>query len=634
MRRRLHTIVVSLVGSYILACFLLPSKVSAITQPQLQLDYLSVASLQVGAGFSSTSVAHTIGTGPNTNLYCFNTQLGPYASSNAPTWSIGSQTFNLTPATFGTPGWQIQGWSLVNPTPGTGTINVSWSPNNDSSGDASTLTCMSMFNADPINPFNVSAGASSGTSVSVTTTKPLCWIVSGLTSGSGVVVPNSGIQMLNQSGGFVTTTFTYVLQAAQGSNTMTFNQSAGTTHSIASFAINPITLTQTPAQHGLLHGNISALRYNAAPVSTVSNTFYQGTASGGDTNYTTLVSSAVLPGAYFGGAIIGTWNDATAGMGCATAGGSDICMYQVLTYNPATGAATYALINAFTSAGVTNGDCLFDTAGTPKTRSPFSMNGRLYISIGCLKHGTFEARQWGIFVSCDGGATWSNYATYTANGNTCAGGTADGNFPTASAAGFQWTAATNNVFGALSIVDFMCGDQDNPNCPVAVGVDPTYVYFMSSPGAGIVYISRLTKTGDPMLAGLQVYTGGAGANATWSSTSSNAMSVQTTNMLNAGYAKMQYLKEYGVFFVWVHGGGSTITTAYSNYPWGPWVQGTPMVVPDSGYQFPSAVPGLGPRHSGGHTFYTLFMNGVASGRDLYIREADLGASLIPYAGVH
>jgi hypothetical protein len=331
---------------------------------------------------------------------------------------------------------------------------------------------------------------------------------------------------------------------------------------------------------------------------TSTSTFQYPVNSGGDTQFPTWTSAATRAGSWGGGSIVGSYNDGS-GFGC---GSSSICLYEYLTYNPASqSGATFGLVNTMTSYGSSSVSSCYDTVNQMKSRKPFAFNGAIFLPIFCMGAGpSFNGFQSGFIVSPNGGANWCNYKSFNAHTTSpdCDSSNwhATGDNPV-DASGFQWPLATiANKMTRMQIVDFLC--QDNSiGCPVPTGVDPAYLYFMTILGDGSAqYVLRIPKSGG--WKGVMSLTGAAVYNAgVWDAVFQNATNISSPVPVGC-CGSIAYLADFGVFAVWNHSSSVTMPFATATTPWGTWTQNANVTFPTAS-GFPSPVAGLCPRYSGG-----------------------------------
>jgi hypothetical protein len=567
-------------------------------------------------GLTTCSWSHTVGTGPYRALYVTIAGLGAAGSVTSVTYGGVA----LTKIASNTTGWTTDVWRLVNPASGAGTILVTY-PALTQTFQFYRMGSLSVYGVDQTTPENTTAVAGTGVcTVNITPTLTNTRLLAVGVNQNGFSSWTGGSNIAatiwdNLAGGAQVSGSGYSNSVASGSQTVgafACNNGQG----VAAVAINPkvINLVTNPSTR--------------IPVPTVLATQYQGTSSGGDTQFTAWVGSGVLAGNFGGGSIIANYNDGS-GFGCTTV---DACLYRMLTYDPTgVSAATFANVNTFSSYGVFNGDC-YDGAGvgTPKTRAPFSLPGLLFQSAVCLTHGTYTPRQAGIIVSPDGGAHWCNWKTYQAHttspGCDSSNWVANGDFPV-DAAGFQWPATSNNKAGYMQAIDVMCQDFTT-SCPtLPAPLDESYLYFHASNNGSSVYIHRVLKSwGMAIMDPSHWDTYSYGSWVSNDTTQGSDVMGVLGGTLSMCCSRIEYISNFGQFVVLGHSGSSTMPFAYAPSMTGPWTQGTSMTVPDNGYQFPSFTSGLCPNYNSGtgQVTCTAFMNGQPSGKDLYIRQVSLG----------
>jgi hypothetical protein len=177
----------------------------------------------------------------------------------------------------------------------------------------------------------------------------------------------------------------------------------------------------------------------------------------------------------------------------------------------------------------------------------------------------------------------------------------------------------------LAIDDFLC--QDNTvGCPVAAGVDPSYLYFSgyARDNTGL-YIYRVAKSlgmsiMDP--ANWQAYNAGV-----WDSVLTNATDQSAGLPTTTFSALISYHKDFGVFVA----ATTTFNTSVGAYataptPWGPWTykgNETLLNYPTLG-GFKTAVPGLCPMYDTSGMVACVSSNNGGAAQDLYLRYEVLG----------
>ncbi len=601
---------------------------------------LSTSHDLISQGSSVATFSHTVNSGTNRILVVM-------ASGSA--FGIGLDYDNPTSITYGgvaltkeiaAGGPVCEIWKLVNPPAGTANIVVTLPRTVLNSWEFVDVAGVSFTGVDPTTPFNATSSLPNSVTVDITTTVNNSWLVGAVVNDGGGGAPYNGelTQIWGAHAGLLTAGG-YRGPLTAGTWHWRWAYGGGTPEGIVVVAMNPYippaapptaNSTQTAMGLGAMVPSGNRPSLTITPVITHSQLVTSG--GGGDTQFCTWASAAILPGVYGGGSIICSYNDG-GGFGCGSASN---CLYKYGTYDPAGfGSVDFANVNTMTSYGIVGDFCYDGAPGVPKTRSPIAMpGGLLFLPTQCLDNQVWGPRQSGMSVSPDGGAHWCNYKTYQAHssGHGCdaTNWRDDGDFPT-DAAGFQWPLTVGNKMGELQLVDFLC--QDNSiNCPIAEGVDPNYLYFLNvdgNDGGSGAFIARVPKgLGIRMMdpENYQIYTDSG----IWTS---NVQDGEPLGGVSYGLqpccSRISFLKDFGLFASWPHGGTYFMT---SKYPWGPWEFGAPLTFPTNEGNFPSPVAGLCPKYVGGRVMCTVSTNGESS-QNLHLHEVDLGPIGKPFTGI-
>lgn len=518
-------------------------------------------------------------------------------------------------------------WEMVNPPRGAHKIVASW-PSTVNGYDARYITSVSFCNVNQnypsstvgasISASTTATGLSSATATVITTVAGSMLLGLGFSGNATSMTPTTGqTELHNIKSGYMHVAYGYQSAPAAGSNTITWTQSGGDTNTgMVLLALSPYATPLT-----IPGGRVSYSPPAPLMLRPYQNSTYNIPAdSGGDTQFFTWTSAATRPGNWGGGSIVGTYNDGS-GFGCT---GSAVCMYEITAYDPTVPSATITNVNQLRS--YTNGPntACFNGIYTMKSRKPWAFDGVLFLPIFCMSGPPdFFAYSSGFIVSPDGGNNWCNYKTFNTHSGSPDCDSSNwqpfGDNPTA-ADGFQWPAAdgaTTSKFTRMQIVDFLC--QDNTiNCPVADGVDPAYLYFITAPNVNTTtsYLLRFPKSvgwrGAMNLSNWQEYNAG-----TWEPISNNTPSDISSGVLQSCCQSIAYLKDSTVFTSWQHLNNYMYT---AKFPWGPWTIGA--TAPLSYTQgFPGPVAGLCPKYGGGRILCTV---SSSPGSQLRLTELDLG----------
>jgi hypothetical protein len=579
---------------------------------------------KIGSGTTSTTWNHTIGVS-GTNRALFVVLAGLAETSVTGVTVDGVEPMALVQDSSSS-GWITQIWEMVNPPVGTHSITATWgsTPNNWDAMFASSLSFFGVNQDKPsiLKSVDVTAGNATNTAT-VATSAASDWIIgvanavnaSTMTATTG----QTELQNVKDSSGAAHIAVGYRGPVSAGSNTMTWTTDNNSPTGIAIAAIRPFVGNVTASTSG--GGDRLYLPPPPpAPRPYQVSSFKVPSPSGGDTQFYTWTSSATRAGNWNGGAILGTYND-YGGFGC---GSSSICLYEITAYNSSTPSWTTGLVNGMTSyLGSSDLGC-YDRLHQMKSRKPFAFDGVIFLPIFCMSDGPpYSGYQSGFVVSPDGGSHWCNLKTFNQHGGNCtaAFGDPNGDNPT-DASGFQWPLADGtNKMTRMQIVDFLC--QDNSiNCPVAPGVDPSYLYFMMAPSDGSqTYVVRVPKSigWRGIMAGdnnWQVYNSGV-----WTSSVENASDISSGVPMVSCCSSWSYLKDFRVFAAWIHGG---LTFATAPTPWGPWTQKANISV-SGNMGFPTPIPGLCPKYNTpGSVICTVASSPFSD--SLTLLEVNLGAA--------
>jgi hypothetical protein len=585
-----------------------------------------------GSGVSSRTWNHTVAAGNYRGFWVTSDMVG---NGNPTSVKFAGVALTVVPGITGCTSapWSCQTWWMPNPPVGTFPVVVTF-PATDQSfhGGVFSSIVLNGVNQDlpsVLNSLDAVAVTNNTITTSVTTVAANDWIIGHALSQNGTLTAANGqTESINvATAGALTAAAGYLGPVSAGANTMGWTRSGGTgDHGVVLVAVKPFTANPTSS-------GVHTTSFAPAPRPYATSIF--NTANGtGDTQMGTWVSAATRAGPWNGGSIIVQYNDGI-GNGCVS---RNICLTELLTYDPVAPSATFGLVNDMSSYGGSSGQDCYDGVHEMKSRKPFSLNGVLYLPIFCMTHGSpFDAFASGLIMSPDGGAHWCNYKTFQAGGNTCtsANWKADGDNPV-DAAGFQWPLADGtNKMTRLMHVEFLC--QENTNCPVAAGVDPAYLYLAAFPSSNTsleLYMSRVAKslgTAIMLPANYDVVSNPSGP--VWTAAGASGQPaadisggvVQAVGVLAA--SSWSYLKDFGVFSMWNQSNGTLSTTAgfaTAPTPWGPWTKAPDFVTGQATILgFPGPLAGLCPKYNGGRVGCTVLGNG-ASNTDTVLTEFDLG----------
>ena len=213
-----------------------------------------------------------------------------------------------------------------------------------------------------------------------------------------------------------------------------------------------------------------------------------------------------------------------------------------------------------------------------KSRSPFSIDGRLYLFIyrqeGPANYYSGDAT---LIMSADGGATWTNPAHVGASKR------GDGDYPSGPGgpdypAAIMWPQSfpAPNRLGHAMIVQ-MCqdGSIDCPAGPAVQGCDPArYACFWVESGDWRAsFLGRVSRANLPHLRASEweYFQGGDGTrDDRWAGGAAGLASAAP--LKGAGtLSNMVYLKDLGVYYMTAWG-AHKIDHAWAPHPWGPWTE--------------------------------------------------------------
>lgn len=211
-----------------------------------------------------------------------------------------------------------------------------------------------------------------------------------------------------------------------------------------------------------------------------------------------------------------------------------------------------------------------------KSRSPFSVDGKLYLFIYRQEGPAyFFSHDATLIMSADGGATWTNPAhvgvSTDAHGDYPAG-PGDASYPASILWPQPYPAAQRMGF-AMAVQMCQDGRVGCPSGPEVAGCDPArYVCFWVEGGNWKdSYMARISKANLPHLKASewQYFQGGDGtSDAAWADGPAGLASATPLPHLGT-LSNVVFLKDLGLYYMTTEGAHS-IDHAWAPHPWGPW----------------------------------------------------------------